>query len=151
MPIPEDEPFAEPIIIHDALTRIASRVSLQKARSSESTVVWAVAALIGFSAIGYAIHLANQPGPAVVVPDPVVIYREPAPSPKPRPARAFAKEAANIAPEFVKAVEPVEKKAVDPIDGFETGEAFDNPTRRDRERYRANRKNAPDPSFRPQH
>ena len=161
MTIPDDEDFAEPLIVNDA-PRIASRSSLKKARASESTVVWAAVALIGMAAMVYALRLARQPAPSAVEPSPVATRRE-APIARPRtvtPRPRFA-DSQPVAERVATIPSPSERKAVDPIEGFDTGAAFDNPPSPGRYGQRTSgllerttlpnnnpRPNAPDPSFR---
>lgn len=161
MAFPEDEPFIEPISLRDE-PRIGS--SLRRARSSESTAVWAVVGLLGFAAGGYAIHVARRPGPPVPQPPPIVITREVEPAPRPKrltivaPIAAAKTRAQATIQSTVAAEARPERKAVDPIEGFDSGAAFDNPPSPGRYGQRtsglleratpAPGPTAPDPSFR---
>ena len=163
---PEDEaePVAQPFVIRDEPSLSSSKPSVKKAKSSESATVWAVVALIGVTVAGYVIVKAGRPAPEPE-PAPVVAAPEPEPTPAPRPKRTRPApkrttianpEPAKTRPTIVTHVEP-ERKVVDPKEGFETGEAFDNPPSPGRYGQRtsgllergnpAPRPNAPDPSF----
>ncbi len=179
MSIPDEEAFVKPFIVDDELRIGAARSSVKKARSSESTVMWATMALIGMVAMVYALRVARQ-GPAVAAPAPArpPVARTLEPS---RPREANRPEAPRPAPRFrdIEAAtadsQPMPKaervatvgegaarrKAVDPVEGFDTGAAFDNPASPGRYGQRTSgllertvlpnnnaRPNAPDPSFR---
>lgn len=152
------DPSDEPIHIRDPATP-----ARRKAGSCESVAFWGAMILIGIAVGSYAIMTSYRTetpsasaAPKVVVADP-----EPPPRPKPaatpmrtRPVAPSARSAAAVV--VVHHVEP-ERKFVDPIERFDSGEAFDNPTSPGRYGRRASgllkrslapaRPNQPDPSF----
>ncbi|MDB5350768.1 MAG: hypothetical protein JWN86_2015 [Planctomycetota bacterium] len=163
MSIPEEEEIVEPIVIRDEPGTGASRSSA-RAKGSDSTVAWGIVALVGMTVAVYVIVKPPGPGP-VLVPSPSVAAPEPEPVrvAAPRPARTIRRPAAigigKTDPRQAAVVNHVEKerKAVDPREGFETGEAFDNPPSPGRYGARSSglleratptpRPNMPDPSF----
>lgn len=161
--VAEPQPFA---IRDDPGISSAARSSVRRAKGSESSALWAAVALVGVAVAGYAIVKAGRPEPVPAAPVVAAPQPEPEPEPAPRPRRARpAPKAQTTAPAPVAAksktvvhVEPEKQfKVVDPREGFETGEAFDNPPSPGRYGQRtsgllernnpAPRPNAPDPSF----
>ena len=164
MPIPEEEEPIEPIMIRDE-PRLASSKSASRAKGSESIVVWGAVALIGLAVALYLI--VNPPKPKPVPEESAQVVTAPEPearTPSSRRQTRTRPPAIGIGktdpPQPVAAaktrVEP-ERKAVDPREGFETGEAFDNPPSPGRYGARSSgllerptpapRPNMPDPSF----
>lgn len=149
---------SDPIRLRDPAT-----LARRKVGSSESVAVWGALTLVGIVVGAYAVMRASRteavprPAPARVVvadPEPRPAPTKPASTPKrlPSPAPIAAAKSAPV----VHHVE-AEKKSVDPIEGFDSGEAFDNPTSPGRYGQRSSgllqrspapaRPNRPDPSF----
>ena len=150
---------SDPIRLRDPATP-----ARRKSGSSESVAVWGALTLVGIVVGAYAVmresrpEAVPQPAPAHVVvadPEPRPAPTKPASTPKRLPSPAPI-AAAKSAPVVVHHVEP-EKKFVDPIEGFDSGEAFDNPPSPGRYGQRSSgllerspapaRPNRPDPSF----
>lgn len=162
---PDPEIVAEPIVVRDE-PRIAP--ARKNSGSPDSTVAWIMVALLGLTAVAYAIVRASRLEPEPTPPAAPVVVSETPPPARPRPAprsrpsapRAAAPRASDApkAPAVVTHKE-AERKVVDPIEGFDSGEAFDNPPSPGRygqrtsgqlERSRSTppaRPNVPDPSF----
>ncbi len=131
MPDPE---FPEIVTDSPALPHIgAARSSVHRAKGSEMMAVWGLLGVLAFAGAGYAIRVALQDEPPKTEP-----VAKAAPEPEPAiaalparrtpPARRKVEENRAERPAAVveKTVE-TPKKIVDPLEGFETGEAFDNP------------------------
>ena len=134
----------------------------RKRGSSDMTALWGALVLVGATVGGYALMRATRDEPAPVPAPTIVSVPETVPRPRPAtPKRARVAPAApapKATPAVVHHVEP-EKKAVDPIAGFDSGEAFDNPASPGRYGQRTSgllerstnpapaRPNVPDPSF----
>ena len=153
----DPEIVAEPILVRRETPLAGPR---RKAGSSDTTVVWVVLILIASFVGSYALMRAYRTEPAPAPAQPKVVVADPAPPPRAKPA-AIAKRpptpaAKSTAPVVAHHVEP-EKKFVDPIEGFDSGEAFDNPASPGRYGQRSSgllqrspapaRPNRPDPSF----
>ena len=148
---------AEPIVLREAAPLAAPR---RKANSSDTLAVWGavilVAGVVGIYALVKAYRSESIPIPV----PPRVVEADPAPQPRPKLAPVVKRPAAlptrSAPPVVVHHIEP-EKKVVDPIEGFDSGEAFDNPASPGRYGQRtsgllerttpAARPNQPDPSF----
>lgn len=155
----------EPIQLRDA------KPALRRSRSSsDMTALWGALLLVGATLGGYAVMRTMRDEP--VPPPAPTVTSAPSPAPparsapgvrRPRVATTAPTPAAaptKAAPAVVHHVEP-EKKRVDPIEGFDSGEAFDNPPSPGRYGQRTSgllergnnpttapaRPNVPDPSF----
>lgn len=178
---PGEPDFLPPIVTDDALRIAPVKASVKKARASESNVVWAVVALLGVTGMFYALRVARQPAPVPVaapvaarkaVPSPRPVARPrtttAAPTPRFRDTQPAPSETVATIPAAEKVAtvgEAARRTAVDPLEGFDTGAAFDNPPSPGRYGQRTSgllermpaannsgtrdRPNAPDPSFRP--
>lgn len=120
------------------------RTHLRRSSSSEMALLWGILGLIGVSLGGYAVYLATRPRPSV--PTTVIeVHQAPGTAlsqnaslePRSRVIAAPAAPQQAQAPRRVVRVieEPVgpqpRSEPVDPVDGFQTEEAFDNPIGRD--------------------
>ena len=129
-----DPQLSQPLFDSDDTEPTSLRSSRSQSKKPEIHAGLVALTLIAIAALGYAVQLAYRdqpPAPAPVVapvaeeprPAPVVSKRRPA-SPAPRQAPDAARSPFS-APTLVKEPEP--KVPVDPIAGFDTGEAFNNP------------------------
>lgn len=153
----------------------SGRKTARRAGSNEILAIWGVVALVAVAIGAYAIQLAQTPIPVVVQAAPPVApvaeAESPAPAvPAPRPVR----HPRAVEPPATKPTETVvehileppapERKAVDPVKGFDSEAAFDNPTHPGRPSRSGlatferpphgfisprDRPNVPDPSFGP--
>ncbi len=155
----EDREDIEPII-HDEPIRAPMRPSASRSRGSESAALWGTVALIGAVVGIYVLVKPPQPPPAVE-PGPIVRQATPAsetPVKRKRSETRRTKAPLASTPTVTVHQEP-ERKVVDPIQGFDSNEAFDNPASPGRYGQRrsglyepnatppAARPNRPDPSF----
>ena len=142
--IVEKEPMAAPpndvsdgLVIRES-SRLAPRRSASKPKSSDMMVVCAMVIILALVVGIYAIKTSvnDEPStaptttPAVA---PVVQAPEPRPAPVAKRSRPASQPKAESPPRqpaqvvvHVEKEEPA-KKVVDPIEGFDSGEAFDNP------------------------
>ncbi len=152
-------PRSSPILVRRETPLAGPR---RKAGSSDTTAVWVVVILIASFIGSYALMRAYRTEPTPAPAQPRIVVADPAPPPRAKPT-AIAKrpptpaaKSTPAAPVVVEHVEPV-KKFVDPIEGFDSGEAFDNPPSPGRYGQRSSgllerspapaRPNRPDPSF----
>jgi len=115
----------------------AGRKATRRAGSTETLAIWGVVGLVAVALGAYAIQLAQTPIPVVVqaappAPAPVAAAEPaahaPRPSRRPQAVEPPATRAAEPVVEHIVEPPAPERKAVDPVTGFETDAAFDNPT-----------------------
>ena len=133
-PFDEDEPEVEPVVIRDEPIRASARSSVTRAKGAEAAALWGPVAVIGGIVGASILFRASRPAPAIETAPTVVTQPQPRiereSAPRQRPIRPVVREAARRVEEIPKVVVPEEKerRVVDPVKGFDTNEAFDNPS-----------------------
>ena len=162
---PDPDPLVPTFEIRDDPRIDSMRSPSLRARSGDSTALWAVVLLLGLAIGAYAIQVARRPPPTPSSSDPAPIARTAPRVTTPRrspPARRPSPPPAIVAPSVpipAGTVAETPGKVVDPIEGFDSGEAFDNPPSPGRYGQRSSglvgrtppppRPSTPDPSFIP--